>query len=45
MFDTLKVRSMPHCLLVDPNGIVRYEGMPDLLDDARLQHFLNKYGR
>jgi hypothetical protein len=23
---------------------VRYEGMPSYLDDAKLQHFLDKYG-
>jgi thiol-disulfide isomerase/thioredoxin len=45
MSDTLQVKGIPHCILVDPHGIVRYEGMPTFLDDAKLQHFLDKYGR
>jgi thiol-disulfide isomerase/thioredoxin len=43
MMRTLAVTGIPHCILVDPNGIVRYEGMPTYLNDARLEHFLDKY--
>jgi thiol-disulfide isomerase/thioredoxin len=45
MSSTLAITGIPHCILVDPRGIVRYEGMPTYLDDAKLQHFLDKYGR
>ncbi|GGD19318.1 TlpA family protein disulfide reductase [Hyunsoonleella pacifica] len=27
-----KVKGIPHCVLIDPNGIVRWEGWPDLKD-------------
>ncbi len=40
----LAVTAIPHCILIDPHGIVRYEGMPGYLDDAKLKHFLDKYG-
>jgi hypothetical protein len=26
----LEVRGIPHCILVDPNGIVKWEGFPGL---------------
>jgi thiol-disulfide isomerase/thioredoxin len=45
MDHSLAITGIPHCILVDPTGIVRYEGMPTYLDDAKLQHFLDKYGR
>jgi thiol-disulfide isomerase/thioredoxin len=44
MSSALAITGIPHCILVDPRGIVRYEGMPTYLDDAKLQHFLDKYG-
>lgn len=40
---SLAVTGIPHCILIDPKGIVRYEGMPGYLDDAKLEHFLKKY--
>jgi len=43
MHNILQITGIPHCILVDPSGIVRYEGHPGYLDDARLQHFLDKY--
>jgi thiol-disulfide isomerase/thioredoxin len=45
MSHALEVKGIPHCILVDPHGIVRYEGMPTYLDDDTLEHFLDKYGR
>jgi len=45
MDHALAITGIPHCILVDPKGIVRYEGMPTYLDDQKLQHFLDKYGR
>ena len=43
MSTDLGITGIPHCILVDPRGIVRYEGMPTYLDDAKVQHFLDKY--
>ncbi|WPR70619.1 TlpA disulfide reductase family protein [Flavobacterium sp. NG2] len=28
MNDVLEVKGIPHCILIDPNGIVRWEGWP-----------------
>jgi thiol-disulfide isomerase/thioredoxin len=44
MDHALAITGIPHCILVDPKGIVRYEGMPTYLDGQKLQHFLDKYG-
>jgi peroxiredoxin len=44
MFEQLKIAALPHCILIDQDGIVRYEGMPQYLDDQKLEHFLTKYG-
>jgi len=41
----LQIRGIPHCILIDPSGIVRYEGMPQFLDDQKLEHFLDRYSR
>ncbi len=43
MLHALQIVGIPHCILMDPNRIVRYEGMPGFLDDAKLEHFLDKY--
>jgi thiol-disulfide isomerase/thioredoxin len=43
MMKTLEIRGIPHCILVDPRGVVRYEGLPGYLDEAKLKHFLDKY--
>jgi len=45
MLRNLQITAIPHCLLVDPSGIVRYEGDPRYLDGQKLQHFLDKYSR
>ena len=34
---------IPHCILVDSHGIVRYEGMPGHLDANKLEQFLDKH--
>src|SRR3569833_376059 len=39
----LQITGIPPCVLVDPSGIVRYEGHPGYLDADKLQHFLDKY--
>jgi thiol-disulfide isomerase/thioredoxin len=43
MMKTLEITGIPHTILIDPKGIVRYEGMPQYLDDQKLEHFLEKY--
>jgi cytochrome c biogenesis protein CcmG/thiol:disulfide interchange protein DsbE len=43
MNNALGITGIPHCILIDPKGIVRYEGMPQYLDDQKLEHFLAKY--
>lgn len=42
---SLQITGIPHCILVDPSGIVRYEGHPGYLDAQKLEHFLDKYAR
>jgi thiol-disulfide isomerase/thioredoxin len=41
----LQIAAIPHCILIDPSGIVRFEGNPGYLDEQHLQHFLDKYSR
>ena len=38
------VRGIPHMLLIDPKGIVRYEGHPGYLDEKGLSRLLARYG-
>ncbi len=45
MAEQLEVSAIPHCLLIDPSGIVRYEGNPGYLDEQHLRHFLDKYSK
>ncbi len=40
---TLNITAIPHCILIDPKGIVRFEGNPHSLNAKRLEHFLDKY--
>ena len=41
----LEITGVPHCILIDPSGIVRYEGNPLYLNDAILKQFLDKYSK
>jgi cytochrome c biogenesis protein CcmG/thiol:disulfide interchange protein DsbE len=41
---TIGVRAIPYALLVDPKGVVRYEGHPGLLNGQRLQAIIDQYG-
>ncbi len=43
MAQALEITAVPHCILVDPHAIVRYEGLPVFLDEQKLEHFLTKY--
>ncbi|GAF05213.1 TlpA family protein disulfide reductase [Saccharicrinis fermentans] len=43
----LEVRGIPHCILIDPKGIVRWEGLPQLegfeLTSEVIQDLIKKY--
>lgn len=45
MHHNLQITGIPHCVLIDPSGIVRYEGHPAYLDADKLQHFFDKYSK
>jgi cytochrome c biogenesis protein CcmG, thiol:disulfide interchange protein DsbE len=36
----LEVKAIPHAMLVDPKGIVRYQGLPQYLSEAQLEKLL-----
>jgi thiol-disulfide isomerase/thioredoxin len=38
------ITAIPHALLVDPKGIVRFEGHPGFLDEAKLEKLIARYG-
>jgi thiol-disulfide isomerase/thioredoxin len=40
----VEVRGIPHTLLIDPKGIVRFEGHPKSLNEQNLASLLDKYG-
>ena len=39
-----EVRGIPHAILIDPDGIVRFEGMPFYLDEKALTRLIARYG-
>jgi hypothetical protein len=43
MLKSLEITGIPHCILVDPHGIVRYEGSPAYLDERKLESLMDKY--
>lgn len=40
----VQVRGIPHAMLIDPKGIVRFEGMPHYLNEDGLKILLDRYG-
>ena len=42
-FLAFEVSALPHVVLIDPAGIVRFEGPPIYLDEKNLLHLLNTY--
>jgi thiol-disulfide isomerase/thioredoxin len=40
----VEVRGIPHAILIDPHGIVRFEGMPSYLTEEALARLMAKYG-
>lgn len=43
MEGVLQVTGIPHCIIIDPKGIVRFEGMPEYLNEQIIDHLLAKY--
>ena len=43
MKGNLAVRGIPHALIIDPQGIVRFEGHPDYLTEAGVATLLRKH--
>lgn len=43
--EAVEVAGIPHTMLIDPQGIVRFEGMPDYLTPAGLELLINRYGK
>ncbi len=41
----VEVKGIPHTMLIDPNGIVRFEGMPQYLDQKGLEMLLARFAR
>ena len=39
----VEVRGIPHAMLIDPKGIVRFEGMPHYLGANDLERLMAKY--
>jgi thiol-disulfide isomerase/thioredoxin len=39
----LEIRGIPHAILIDPKGVVRFEGMPQYLTERSLAALLSKY--
>lgn len=40
----MEVTGIPHLLLIDPKGIVRFEGLPDYLTEEGLELLISRYG-
>ena len=45
MKTAVEVRGIPHALILDPNGIVRFEGHPGYLSAAGVAGLLDKYSK
>ncbi|WP_304199734.1 TlpA disulfide reductase family protein [Flavobacterium alvei] len=47
MYNSLEVKGIPHCILIDPDGIVRWEGYPILtgyeLTSEVIEDIIKKY--
>lgn len=42
---SFEVTKIPHAVLIDPNGFVRFEGIPSFLGEKDVQHLLDTYGQ
>jgi thiol-disulfide isomerase/thioredoxin len=45
MASALEVKGIPHAILIDPQGIVRFEGHPEYLNHDNLAALLEQYGQ
>ena len=45
MSSALEVKGIPHAILIDPQGIVRFEGQPEYLNHDNLAALLDQYGK
>ena len=41
----VEVQGIPHAMLMDPDGIVRFEGQPVYLDEPGLERLMTKYSK
>lgn len=41
----MEVQGIPHAMLMDPQGIVRFEGQPDFLEAEALERLMAKYAK
>ncbi len=44
-FISYEVTALPHVVLIDPSGIVRFEGPPIYINEKSLAHLLDTYGK
>jgi thiol-disulfide isomerase/thioredoxin len=42
---SVQVTGIPHAMLIDPHGIVRFEGMPHYLEEKSLEKLMAKYSQ
>jgi hypothetical protein len=45
MKSAVGVRGIPHALILDPNGVVRFEGHPGYLNERNVAGLLAKYSQ
>jgi thiol-disulfide isomerase/thioredoxin len=45
MYRAVEVKGIPHAILIDPKGVVRFEGHPNYLNYANLAKLLDTYGK
>ena len=41
----VEVKGIPHTMLIDPHGIVRFEGMPQYLNEKDLERLMSRFAR
>jgi len=41
----VEVKGIPHAMLIDPNGIVRFEGMPHYLNEKALENLFTRFSK
>ena len=41
----VEVQGIPHAMLIDPEGIVRFEGQPVYLEEQGLERLMTKYSK